>query len=79
MSEGYIVSNQIECLSCGDKPFSMHRHHFSTCECGSVSADGGQEYLKRVGTGWKELAIILEPQDVDELTAQVAMSNLLWA
>ena len=28
----------------------MHRHHFVTCTCGSISVDGGQEYLRRVGS-----------------------------
>jgi hypothetical protein len=27
----------------------MHRHDFVTCTCGSISVDGGQEYLRRVG------------------------------
>jgi hypothetical protein len=28
---------------------SKHRHDFVTCSCGTISVDGGQEYLKRYG------------------------------
>lgn len=58
----YIVSNQIECLLCGDKPFSMSRHHYSPCICGKVAVDGGQDYCKRIGdpSHYKELAIVME-------------------
>lgn len=44
-----IIQNAVTCLSCGDFIFSMHRHDFVTCTCGSISVDGGQEYLRRVG------------------------------
>lgn len=44
-----IVSNQVHCLKCDDRPFSAHRHDFRYCKCGSVAVDGGTEYLKRVG------------------------------
>lgn len=44
-----IIQNAVTCLSCGDYIFSMHRHDFVTCTCGSISVDGGQEYLRRVG------------------------------
>ena len=44
-----IIQNAVSCLSCGDFIFSMHRHDFVTCTCGSISVDGGQEYLRRVG------------------------------
>lgn len=46
-----IIVNQVECLKCGDKPFSSHVHHFAQCKCGNIAADGGQEYLRRVGSG----------------------------
>jgi len=39
----------VSCLNCGDFIFSSHRHDFVTCTCGSISVDGGQEYLRRVG------------------------------
>jgi hypothetical protein len=44
-----IIQNAMSCLSCGDFIFSRHRHDFVTCTCGSISVDGGQEYLRRVG------------------------------
>lgn len=43
-----ILSNQVQCDNCGDTPWSQHRHDLSSCECGMVSVDGGQEYLRRV-------------------------------
>lgn len=46
-----IVQNAVTCLNCGDFIYSAHRHHFNTCTCGSISVDGGQEYLRRVGKG----------------------------
>lgn len=62
-----IIVNQVECLKCGDKPFSKHRHDFVSCKCGNISVDGGQEYLRRVGSlrdgSVKELSYSL-PDDV---------------
>ena len=40
-----ILSNQAECLNCGDKPFSATRHDYKFCECGNISVDGGMDYL----------------------------------
>jgi len=60
-----IVSNQIECLECGDRPFSSHRHDFKRCKCGSCAVDGGSSYLRRLGelSRIKELAIEV-PDDI---------------
>lgn len=44
-----ILSNQIECLHCGDMPYSAHRHDFKSCKCGKVEVDGGMDYIKRGG------------------------------
>ena len=44
-----IVQNAVSCLNCGDFIFSVHRHNFVTCTCGTISVDGGQDYLRRVG------------------------------
>lgn len=66
MSEEIIVSNQVECLACGDTPFSMHRHDYQTCKCGTVSVDGGQSYLKRSSKrkdDYKEISIVLSEED----------------
>ena len=43
-----ILSNQVECLRCGDKPFSRHCHDSRPCKCGAVTVDGGMEYLRRL-------------------------------
>ena len=63
----YIVSNQIECLECGDKPFSMHRHDMTPCKCGDVAVDGGQDYLRRLirdGGAYTELSITISMEDM---------------
>lgn len=65
-----IIVNKAECLKCGDKPFSTHRHHFAQCSCGNIAVDGGQEYFRRVGSGisdqsWKDLSFEL-PDEVVE-------------
>lgn len=49
MSDSKILLNQIECLKCGDKPYSRHRHDMKACKCEAVAVDGGMEYLRRVG------------------------------
>ncbi len=42
-----ITLNQIRCLNCGSVIISTHRHDFVTCKCGTVSVDGGNDYLRR--------------------------------
>jgi ribosomal protein S27AE len=42
-----ITLNQIRCLNCGSVIISTHRHDFVTCKCGTVSVDGGTDYLRR--------------------------------
>lgn len=44
-----ILSNQVHCLKCDDKPYSGSRHDFKFCECGNIAVDGGMDYLRRVG------------------------------
>lgn len=46
-----ILNNTIRCKKCGDVITSTHVHHFITCTCGAVSADGGKEYLRRCFPG----------------------------
>jgi hypothetical protein len=41
-----IIYRSVKCLSCGDVLVSRHRHDFSTCECESITVDGGFDYLK---------------------------------
>jgi DNA-directed RNA polymerase subunit N (RpoN/RPB10) len=44
-----ITHNRIRCLKCGDIIESKHVHDFVRCSCGSVSVDGGHDYLR---FGW---------------------------
>ena len=47
-----ILSNQVECHNCGEKPWSGHRHDFVRCACvgeqEGVAVDGGMDYLRRI-------------------------------
>jgi hypothetical protein len=74
MSKEYIVSNQIRCLKCGGEPFSMNRHHMAHCECGAVAVDGGQDYLRRLGSGWEELSITIDTAALAQLAETVDAS-----
>lgn len=49
-----ILVNKVQCLQCGDIIESKYRHDFVTCKCGSISVDGGKDYLRRVGNLSKE-------------------------
>ena len=55
-----IVRNAIRCTHCGDVIESTHVHDFKSCSCGTVSVDGGHEYLKRSfkngPADWEELS-----------------------
>lgn len=42
-----IKVNKIRCNYCGDIIESKTRHDFKTCSCGTVSVDGGTDYLRR--------------------------------
>lgn len=60
-----ILSNQVECLKCGDKPFSRHRHDMVYCKCGAVAVDGGMVYLKRLfkdKDDWVEMSIEVDQE-----------------
>lgn len=69
-----ILSNQVECLQCGDKPFSTHRHDFRYCKCGAVAVDGGMDYLRRLGSpeNMREMSIVIEDEVVEELKTAVS-------
>lgn len=45
-----IIENAASCNGCGDFIVSKHRHDFVTCTCGAISVDGGQAYLRRIGS-----------------------------
>lgn len=38
--------SKIRCKFCNKIIQSLHRHDFVTCECGSISLDGGDFYIK---------------------------------
>ena len=44
-----IYRNSAKCLKCNQEVISRNRHDHVTCKCGSLSVDGGPEYLKRSG------------------------------
>lgn len=44
-----IIRNSAKCLKCGDEIRSASRHDFNSCSCGSLSVDGGTDYLRRCG------------------------------
>lgn len=54
-----IIRNMAQCLKCKDVITSYHGHDYKTCTCGSLSVDGGMNYLKRAGeiSNCKELSI----------------------
>ncbi len=74
--KNYIISNQVECLKCGDAPFSMTRHDFRSCTCGHITVDGGQAYLKRLGPrdDYKELSINANREELEPVIQEVARS-----
>jgi hypothetical protein len=61
-----LIANKAQCAKCKDIIESVHRHDFVTCKCGSISVDGGLEYLKRSARdphNLIELSIIKEDKD----------------
>jgi hypothetical protein len=64
-----IISNQVECLKCGDKPWSAHRHDFRYCKCGAVAVDGGMDYLRRLGqpTDMKDMSLTISEEHLELL------------
>lgn len=44
-----VTLNKCQCKKCGDIIESKHRHDFVWCKCRSIAADGGKEYIRRVG------------------------------
>ncbi len=60
-----IIKNAVKCLKCNEIIESNHRHDFKLCSCGNIAVDGGNEYLRRVGTleKYKELSEYEEEND----------------
>jgi hypothetical protein len=51
-----IITNKIQCIMCSDVIESTHCHDFKYCSCGNCAVDGGHEYLRRIGSLYKELS-----------------------
>jgi len=52
MAREYCVRNRIRCKVCDTVIESLYNHHFTSCKCGKVSADGGTGRLscvRRIG------------------------------
>lgn len=47
--EQVITVNRVQCNKCKDIIVSRYGHDFVTCSCGAISADGGNNYLRRCG------------------------------
>jgi len=77
-----ILSNQVECKKCGDRPYSGSVHDFSSCKCGNIAVDGGMEYLRRHGgltykngvPTYRDISIDWEVDLVDALGAALEQS-----
>ena len=54
-----ILVNKIRCKKCGDIIESKSVHDFNFCKCESVAADGGHDYLRRLGEleDWEDLSV----------------------
>ena len=47
MKKEKIIRNSAKCLKCNTEIVSEYTHDYVSCPCGSLSVDGGKEYLKR--------------------------------
>jgi hypothetical protein len=44
------MKNAIRCIPCNEVIESTHRHDFRQCKGGHVAVDGGDAFLRRVGS-----------------------------
>lgn len=63
-----VLINKIKCKHCGDIIQSGYRWDYKTCSCGTVSVDGGRDYLKRgfkhsPEEDYEELSVIEEGEE----------------
>ncbi len=69
-----ILINKAKCKKCNDIIISAYRHDFVECKCGAIAVDGGQDYLRRIGSSTNriELSEFEDPdpnrtvQDIDK-------------
>tara|TARA_R110000851_G_scaffold187318_1_gene337190 strand:- start:72113 stop:72430 length:318 start_codon:yes stop_codon:yes gene_type:complete len=69
-----ILSNQMHCLMCDDRPYSAHRHDYQSCKCGQISVDGGMQYLRRTiteGAQCKEMSIVITDEQYEAIEFEV--------
>lgn len=55
-----IKLNAAKCKLCGKVIVSNYRHDISTCACGNLTIDGGNDYLRRVSKkpdSWEDMSI----------------------
>jgi len=68
MSLKRIKRNVAKCLLCGDVMESVSTHDFRTCSCGSLSVDGGKEYIRR---NFKEESCFEELTEMEDIPVSV--------
>ena len=54
-----IVKDRARCINCGDIIESTSTHDIKSCSCGSVTVDGGKDYIRR---GFKKI------EDLEDLS-----------
>jgi hypothetical protein len=71
-----ILQNAAVCKVCKDEVWSVHRHDYRQCTCGSIAVDGGAEYLRRVGSSedFDDRSVIVPESFKEELKFSVANS-----
>jgi hypothetical protein len=74
-----ILSNQVHCHNCDEKPWSGHVHDFVQCGCVTAServcVDGGQEYLRRVSgpaADYTDISITMDEAHVTGLKDELS-------
>jgi len=60
-----IKVNRAQCKKCGDIITSYNRHDFCFCQCRTIAVDGGNDYLRRIGTE-DDIVELSEFEDVEE-------------
>ena len=68
-----IVRNSIRCPICHETLISFHVHDFKMCSGHHCGVDGGNEYLRRIGSGYIELSV-----DDKEESFEIRRNNLHW-
>jgi hypothetical protein len=55
-----LLLNAAQCTHCKDYLVSKHRHDFTRCSCDALNIDGGTDYVRVTGFGYKNLSIYEE-------------------